>query len=163
MQRYLAYFYPIILNFFAKGWSDDLEISFKKAVINDVKNFQLRLILIPACFALAMVTTVASLVFLLYGGAQWMAALPNDALVSSLTGALLALVAFIAGSIFYINLRFLLRRVESVQTARLRAREMRPLHQLYQQVKEEQNMLLDALLKNNNKRSIYESDNIGTV
>lgn len=152
MQKYINQLYPIILSFFAKGWSDDLEISFKKAVMNDIKNFQLKLVLIPACFVLMLVTTVAALVFLLYGGAQWMMANANEASVAGLTGSFLIVIAFAAGFGFYQNLKFLLGRVESVQAARLRARELRPLHQLYQQIKQEQNMLLEAFLKNKQQK-----------
>ncbi len=152
MQSVLNRIYPMVLHFFAKGWSDDLDISFKKAVMNDVKNFQTRLILIPTCFVLAMVTGVAALVFLLYGSANLMVASFDAAYVPLITGGLLAMIAIAAGTVFYLNVRFLLRRVEYVQTSMIKAREVRPLHQLYQQIKEEQNMLLEAFLKNKQQK-----------
>lgn len=164
MQMLFNRLYPMVLHFFAKGWSDDLDISFKKAVMNDVKNYQLRIIMIPGSFVLTMVTAVAALVFLLYGTSNFIMSNANDGSVALLTGSMLLAVAMIAATIFYINIQFLLRRVQSVQETVLRARELRPLQQLYQQIKEEQNMLLEAFLKNKQQKEyVYESHNIGTV
>lgn len=154
---------PMIVGFFSKGWGDDLDISFRRAVMNDVQNHRWRLIVIPAALACMIAMSISAIIFLIFGAATWFMSDMRAAEVALVTGGGLLTLALIALVILVNNIRFVLNRVENVQDAVIQAQESRPFQQLYHQIKEEQRLFLEAVQKNKQKRSIYEPDNISVV
>lgn len=163
MMSILKQLYPFLAKFVSDGWGEELNVSFKRAVMNDVKNHQWRLVAIPMSLIFTVVMTIGGLVFLIYGASTWFIADIQAAEVSLITGGSLLFIATISLSVLIANLRFIISRVESVQESMLRVRETTPLQELYHQFKEEQKMFLEAFHKHKQKRSSYEPDNISVV
>lgn len=159
----LKHLYPFLAKFVSDGWGEELNVSFKRAVMNDVKNHQWRLVAIPMSLVTTVIMTIGGLVFLIYGASTWFITDIKAAEVALITGGSLLLLAAISLAVLVANLRFILSRVEDVQESMLRVRETAPLQELYHQFKEEQRMFLEALHEHKQKRSSYEPDNISVV
>ncbi len=163
MMSFMQYLYPFLAKFVSDGWGEELNVSFKRAVMNDIKNHQWRLVAIPMALISTVVMIIGGLVFLIYGAATWFIVNVQSAEVALITGGALIFLAMASLAVLVMNIRFILSRVESVQESMLRVRETAPLQELYHQFKEEQRMFLETLYQRKQKRSIYESNNISAV
>lgn len=138
-------------------------MSFKRAVMNDIKNHQWRLAAVPMALIFSVLMSVGAVVFLIYGASAWFISDIKSAEVAMITGSALMALAFLSLWMLYDNLRFIIARIDFVQESMLKVRESTPLQKLYHQLQEEQNLFIDSLQKNKKQRSTYEPNNISVI
>lgn len=160
---WFKYVYPLIINLMSQAWGEELNVSFKRAVMNDIKNHQWRLAAVPMALIFSVLMSVGAVVFLIYGASAWFISDIKSAEVAMITGSALMALAFLSLWMLYDNLRFIIARIDFVQESMLKVRESTPLQKLYHQLQEEQNLFIDSLQKNKKQRSTYEPNNISVI
>lgn len=143
-QGFIALLIPYITDLFTRGLADDLDVSFKNALVNDLKNHQNRIAYLATSMFITLLLVAVAITFLAYGAAQGIVGNMETMWTAFMTCGFVIAAGAVTGGIFYANLQFLISRVEAVKNAITSYKTLSPWSKLFEQVKEEQRMFLEA-------------------
>jgi hypothetical protein len=157
----IAFLLPYLTSFLADDLRDDLNISFKEALVNDLKNHKVRILLLPISLTLSFLFLTSSFVFLVYGASSWLFDKQEVALVSGATGGGLFVFATLFTYVFYNNISFVVERMEAIKNAIREMKDVSPLKSLYDQMRKERNMFFESLSrrKDSTDKKVYAEKN----
>lgn len=144
----------LVLSYFAKimtqGAREEIKLSFKEAIMNDFESHKLSFISIPIFIFLALQLFGAAFILTIYSLIDLYALGGTSSVAVLLTAGVVFTIAVVLSLITYMNIRYIIYRVEMMNDTMVRIKDMSsPFQKIVDQFKKENKMLLQSFVKTN--------------